>query len=66
MSSAEQSAADIKKSLERGRVFLSWRLLRSVGNSRAAKLTVLIPLVGYLILLNDDIVAHLVPGIIAE
>lgn len=38
---------------------MSWRLLRTVGNSRAAKLTVLIPLVGYLILLNDDVVAHL-------
>ena len=59
MSNAEKSGADIKKSLERGRVFVSWRLLRSIGNSRAAKLTVLIPLVGYLILLNDDIVAHL-------
>jgi hypothetical protein len=59
MSNVEQSEADIKKGLERGRVLVSWRLLRSVGNSRAAKLTVLIPLVGYLILLNDDIVAHL-------
>ena len=58
-SRTEQSEADVKKSLERGRVFVSWRLLRSVGNSRAAKLTVLIPLVGYLILLNDDIVGHL-------
>jgi hypothetical protein len=46
MSNAEQSEADIKKGLERGRILVSWRLLRSVGNSRAAKLTVLIPLVG--------------------
>jgi hypothetical protein len=59
MVDAERSEADIKKSLERGRVLVPWRLLRTVGNSRAAKLTILIPLVGYLILLNDDIVAHL-------
>jgi hypothetical protein len=38
---------------------VSWRLLRSIGNSGAAKLTVLIPLIGYLILLNDSVVAHL-------
>jgi hypothetical protein len=57
--SSEKTEAEIKKGLKRGTVFPSWRLLRSVGNSRAAKLTVLIPLVGYLILLNDDIVAHL-------
>jgi len=58
MSNAE-TETEIKKGLQRGKVFLPWSLLRSVGNSRAAKLTVLIPLVGYLILLNDDIVAHL-------
>jgi hypothetical protein len=57
--SRTEDEAQIKKSLKRGRVFLSWSLLRSIGNSRAAKLTVLIPLVGYLILLNNDIVAHL-------
>jgi hypothetical protein len=59
MASAQPTEAGIKKGLKRGRVLVSWRLLRSVGNSRAAKLTVLIPLVGYLILLNDDFVTHL-------
>jgi hypothetical protein len=59
MSNAEQSEEEIRQGLERGRVFVSWRLLRSIGNSRAAKLTVLIPLIGYLILLNDSVVAHL-------
>jgi hypothetical protein len=43
-----------RKRIKRGWVFLSWRLLRSIG-----KLTVLIPLIGYLILLNDRVVAHL-------
>jgi hypothetical protein len=33
--------------------------LRSVGNSRAAKLTILIPLIGYLVLLNDAVVKKL-------
>jgi hypothetical protein len=59
VANAQPTEAEIKKGLKRGRVSVSWRLLRSVGNSRAAKLTVLIPLVGYLILLNDDFVMHL-------
>lgn len=59
MTSTEPSDEEYKKRLKRGRVFLSWHLLRSIGNSRAAKLTVLIPLIGYLILLNDSVVAHL-------
>jgi len=59
MTNAERSEAEIKEDIGRGRSLMSWRLLRTVGNSRAAKLTVLIPLVGYLILLNDDVVAHL-------
>jgi len=57
--SSTQTEAEIRSGLKRGKVILPWSLLRSVGNSRAAKLTVLIPLIGYLILLNDDIVAHL-------
>jgi hypothetical protein len=36
-----------------------WSVLRSVGNSTAIKLTVLIPVVGYLILFNDYIVQFL-------
>jgi hypothetical protein len=59
MSNAEPSEEKLRKGLERGRAFVSWRLLRSIGNSKAAKLTVLIPLIGYLILLNDNVVAHL-------
>ncbi|MGY3441118.1 hypothetical protein [Bradyrhizobium sp. USDA 4473] len=59
MTTTEPTIAEHKKGLKRGRAFVSWRRLRSIGNSRAAKLTVLIPLVGYLILLNDDIVKHL-------
>jgi hypothetical protein len=57
--SSTQTEAEIRNGLKRGKVVLPWSLLRSVGNSRAAKLTVLIPLIGYLILLNDDIVSHL-------
>src|SRR5882672_6007108 len=41
------------------RAFPSWRLLRSTGNSRAAKLTILIPLVGYIVLLNDTVIKNL-------
>jgi hypothetical protein len=36
-----------------------WRQLRSIGNSTAAKLTILIPLVGYLVLLNDKMISYL-------
>jgi hypothetical protein len=58
---ANQEASDeeFRQGLKRGRVFVSWRLLRSIGNSKAAKLTILIPLVGYLILLNDTVIRHL-------
>src|SRR5260370_41669929 len=58
---ANQEASDkeFREGLKRGRVFVSWRLLRSIGNSKAAKLTILIPLVGYLILLNDTVIKHL-------
>ena len=58
---ADQEASDqeFREGLKRGRVFVSWRLLRSIGNSRAAKLTILIPLIGYLILLNDTVIKHL-------
>lgn len=48
-----------RKSLKLGRALLSWRLLRSIGNSRAAKLTMLIPLVGYLVIFNHEIIDHL-------
>jgi fatty acid desaturase len=47
MTNAERNEAKNKEDLGRGRPLMSWRLLRTVGNSRAAKLTVLIPLVGY-------------------
>jgi len=50
---------DIRKGLKRGKVFPSWGVLRSIGNSRAAKLTILIPLVGYFILLNDTVIKNL-------
>jgi hypothetical protein len=58
---ANQEASDkeFREGLKRGRVFVSWRLLRSIGNSKAAKLTILIPLIGYLILLNDTVIKHL-------
>jgi hypothetical protein len=36
-----------------------WHRLRALGNSTAAKLTILIPLVGYLVLLNDKVVNYL-------
>jgi hypothetical protein len=36
-----------------------WHRLRTLGNSTAAKLTILIPLVGYLVLLNDKVVNYL-------
>ncbi|MGJ5036561.1 hypothetical protein ACQR13_20845 [Bradyrhizobium sp. HKCCYLRH3059] len=55
----ERNPDEDRRSLEPGQVFVSWRLLRSIGNSRAAKLTVLIPLIGYLILLNDSVVRRL-------
>jgi hypothetical protein len=37
----------------------NWTDLRSIGNSNASKLTVLFPIVGYLIIFNDDLVQHL-------
>ena len=36
-----------------------WHRLRALGNSTAAKLTILIPLVGYLVLFNDKVVTYL-------
>jgi hypothetical protein len=50
---------EMRRALDRGKVLVSWGLLRSIGNSRAAKLTILIPLVGYIVLLNDTIISHL-------
>ncbi|HUI12586.1 MAG TPA: hypothetical protein VL048_03845 [Xanthobacteraceae bacterium] len=41
------------------RIHPLWHQLRAFGNSTAAKLTILIPLVGYLILLNDRVVEFL-------
>jgi hypothetical protein len=55
----EQTADQDRQRLRRGQVFVSWCLLRSIGNSKAAKLTILIPLIGYLILLNEDVISHL-------
>jgi hypothetical protein len=59
MTETANQEEEFREGLKRGRVFVSWRLLRSVGNSKAAKLTILIPLIGYLILLNDTIVKNL-------
>lgn len=35
--------------------FLTWARLRAIGKSPAAKVTVLLPLVGYLIIFNKDV-----------
>jgi hypothetical protein len=59
MTETDNREASDEELLKRGQVFVSWRLLRSIGNSKAAKLTILIPLIGYLILLNDIVVKHL-------
>jgi hypothetical protein len=59
MSAEEPTEDDYKQGLKQGRVLSSWRMLRTIGNSRAAKLTVLMPLVGYLILLNDRVISYL-------
>jgi hypothetical protein len=39
--------------------FVPWSMLRGVGNSYAAKVTILIPLFAYLIVFNDKIVGYL-------
>ncbi len=39
--------------------FPKWSLLRTVGNLTAVRLTVLIPLVGYLIIFNENVVKYL-------
>ena len=39
--------------------FLRWGVLRSIGNSATVKLTILIPVIGYLILFNDTLVGYL-------
>ena len=39
--------------------FARWTNLRSVGNSAPAKLTVIIPLVGYLIIFNEKLASYL-------
>ena len=36
----------------------SWRALDSVGNSRLATLTILVPIIGYMILFNEQIVEY--------
>lgn len=38
---------------------LPWTTLREVGNLSAVKATVLIPLIGYLILFNQNVVEYL-------
>ena len=42
--------------------YVPWTTLRSVGNSHAVRLTVLIPLVGYLLIFNTYIVEQLALG----
>jgi hypothetical protein len=44
---------------DEGKTFPAWSLLRTIGNSGPARLTILIPLVGYLILLNTWVVDKL-------
>lgn len=44
---------------ETRKTILKWSDLRSVGNSWAAKATILIPLLGYLVLLNANVVGWL-------
>lgn len=39
--------------------WLRWHRLRALGNSTAARLTILIPLIGYLVVFNDKVVAYL-------
>jgi hypothetical protein len=39
--------------------FPKWSLLRTVGNLTAVRLTILIPLVGYLIIFNANVVKYL-------
>jgi hypothetical protein len=56
---SDASDDDYRKGLKRGQVLVSWRLLRSIGNAKAAKMTILIPLIAYLILLNDTVIKHL-------
>jgi hypothetical protein len=38
---------------------LRWTVLRDIGNSAPAKLTILIPLVGYLIIFNEHVLKYL-------
>src|SRR5262245_23714640 len=37
----------------------SWDKLRTLGNARLVKLTVLVPLIGYMILFNDQLLRYL-------
>lgn len=36
-----------------------WRSIRTVGNSRMLKLTILVPFIGYLLIFNNNIVSYL-------
>ena len=48
-----------KESLDSKPYIPRWSKLRSIGNSQAAKLTILIPLVGYMIIFNETIASYL-------
>ena len=39
--------------------FSSWQWLRSIGNSTLVKLTILIPLIGYFLIFNENVVRYL-------
>src|ERR1700739_3748651 len=41
------------------RFSLPWTILRGVGNSNLVKLTIVIPLVGYLILFNENLLHYI-------
>jgi hypothetical protein len=55
---SEYDESALEESL-RQRLRPRWHALRALGNSTAAKLTILIPLIGYLVLLNEKVVGYL-------
>ena len=51
--------SDNKDILAKVKPLVGWRTLRAIGNSTPAKLTITIPLIGYLVLLNQSVVDKL-------
>ncbi len=51
--SSLQRAADFSRKLMNNRFILGWSSLSAISNSQAARMTVLIPLVGYLVIFNE-------------